>query len=152
MLSLHRLEEFLQAVPAFGSTGLHAGLEHAVTIFDRVEEGMRGQFRPAAAEVLKRERLDRYMAGHALPFERPDDALGRDDFAVFPAETVLLDPVGSPVDEAVIAAGPEVYLTDCERVISRAPPPVQVLTLAVMRIDMLPYLSYWLKSHPINKN
>ena len=28
----------------------------------------------------------------------------------------------------------------------------QVLTLAVMRIDMLPYLNYWLKSDLINKN
>src|SRR5438132_13949561 len=128
-------EEFVRLVRAL----LHAGLKHSVAVLFRVELRTGDELRPATAQVFERERVHRYVAGHALPLERPDDLTRRHDFAILSAEPVFLDSIRPAMQEPVLPARPEVHLAKFQRVPARPPPVREVLTSAMRLEDELPW-------------
>ena len=113
-------EHFVEAFVCFVHAALHAGVEHPVAFLGQVED--RDADHPGLlAEVLEGRRFDRDMTGHAAPFERLHDPLGRGDLAVGAAEPGLAA-VGVPHQEAPPAAALGVHLLDDRRHPARAPP------------------------------
>src|SRR5437016_2694196 len=119
----------VEAIVGLGGALLHSRLQHPVAILDGVEDG-RGSERGLPVLFLERRRLDRHVAGNALPLERPHDALRPDDLPELAAEPG--DPsLVAAVDDPPRATRTEVHLAARSLVPPRTPPLRHVLARAV---------------------
>src|SRR3954452_19032674 len=128
-------EELVELLVALVHAGLHAAAEPGVAILERVDQGGRDQSRPAVAEVVQLEALERDRVRHPLPGEGLDDHLVRANLGEAAAEHVLLPVARAPVAER--PAGPGVVVVDLQLGAARPDPAPEQLGIDVGPEDLL---------------
>src|SRR5438132_259254 len=104
---------------ALGQALLHAGVEHAVALFDGVEQRRGDDLCTTVAQVFELSGLDGYVAGHAVPFEGLHETLQRCHLAVAPLEPVHA--IRGVLDAAPVAAPFDLHALDVNLVAASPP-------------------------------
>ena len=84
------VQQFVEAFVGVDDAALHAGLQHAIAVGDRAEDGVAGHTRATAGQRLEDSRFENDMAsfGQPLKLEGADDTLGCGDFMIYAVESV----------------------------------------------------------------
>src|SRR2546425_3960827 len=113
-------QELRKPVPRFRGPVLHAGLEHPIAVFDRLE-ARRDRHLRLPASFFEGCRVDDDVAGHPFELEGADQALGPLDLAIRAVERKL-GAVRPARDVPPDASGPDVHLVNRGRISPRPPP------------------------------
>src|SRR5438445_7142781 len=113
-------QELRKPVPRFRGPVLHAGPEHPIAVFDRLEARSDGHLR-LPAPFFEGCRVDDDVAGHPFELEGADQALGPLDLAIRAVEG-RLGAVRPARDVPPDASRSDVHLVNGGRISPRPPP------------------------------